>query len=132
MEFPIHDGRKRIDITYENISTSGFFNWVCKHYVAPLIFVECKNYSGDPGNPELDQLGGRFSPRRGQVGLLLCRGLAEKALFVDRCRDTAADGRGYIVPLDDQDLAQLVEEVKAEPGGREFRLLAERFQELIR
>lgn len=131
MEFPIHDSRKRIDITYENASTSGFFKWVGQHYVAPLVFVECKNYSGDPGNPELDQLGGRFSPRRGQVGLLLCRGFADKALFVDRCRDTAADGRGYIVPLDDEDLHHLVEDVRAAHGNSEYRLLAERFQTLV-
>jgi hypothetical protein len=131
MEFPIHEGRKRIDITYENASTSGFFSWVGQHYVAPLVFVECKNYSGDPGNPELDQLAGRFSPRRGQVGLLVCRDFTDKGLFVERCRDTAMDGRGFILPLDDHDLEQLVGAIKADSANWEYRLLAERFQTLI-
>jgi len=130
-EFPIHDGRKRVDITYENASTSGFFRWVGQHYSAPLVFVECKNYSGDPGNPELDQLAGRFSPRRGQVGLLLCRCLENKDLFIRRCRDTSADGRGYVIPMDGQDLTAIVDAVRMPPGSREYRLLAERFQRLV-
>jgi hypothetical protein len=69
----IHDGRKRIDITYTNEARSGFFHWLSLHYPSALIFVECKNYGKEIGNPELDQLSGRFSPSRGQVGILICR-----------------------------------------------------------
>lgn len=63
-EVRLNDGRKRVDIVFTNIAKSGFFHWLGDHFAAPHIFVECKNYEGDPGNPELDQLGGRFSPRR--------------------------------------------------------------------
>ncbi len=127
----IHDGRKRIDISYTNAATSGFFAWVAAHYSAPHIFVECKNYEGDPGNPELDQLSGRFSPSRGRVGVLTCRRFRNKGLFLQRCRDTADDQRGFIIALDDSDLAALVEERKAGRADMQYELLRERFHGLV-
>ncbi len=130
-EFPIHEGRKRIDITFTNVATAGFFRWLGQHYAAPHVFVECKNYTGDPANPELDQLGGRFSPSRGRFGLLVCRTFKDKELFVTRCRDTARDDRGFIVPLDDEDLDVLVHD-RAEPRDPlVHRLLKSRFDRLI-
>jgi len=104
----IHQGRKRIDITYTNVATRGFFQWLGQHFAAPHVFVECKNYTDDPANPELDQLSGRFSSMRGKFGLLVCRTIANKELFAARCRDTAQDDRGCIVFLDDADLGDLV------------------------
>lgn len=109
VEVPIHSGRKRIDITYLNYATKGFFQWVAQHHHASHVFVECKNYKGDPGNPELDQLAGRFSPNRGRVGILVCRPFEDKEAFIRRCRDTADDGRGFVMPIDDDDLADLVD-----------------------
>ena len=109
----IHDGRKRIDITYTNVATRGFFYWLALHYPAANIFVECKNYDSEIGNPELDQLAGRFAPSRGQVGLLVCRKFEDKPLFLKRCQDTAKDGRGFVIPLDDSDLADLVGNARA-------------------
>lgn len=109
LELRIHDGRKRIDITYWNSATSGFFDWLGRRHPASHIFVECKNYNGDPGNPELDQLSGRFSPNRGTVGFLVCRRFEDKEEFIKRCRDTANDQRGFVIPIDDVDLAQLVD-----------------------
>ena len=132
MQTEIHDGRKRIDITYTNIATCGFFHWLALHYRAPLIFVECKNYSEDPANPELDQLAGRFSRQRGQFGILVCRGIASKSLFAERCRDTAHDDRGYIVYLDDSDLQSLIDERRSGKPPLEFGLLQNRFGELIK
>lgn len=109
-EMPIHDGRKRIDITYTNMGTGGFFGWVAKHEPAGLIMVECKNYSRRIRNPELDQLAGRFGPSRGRVGLLVSRSMEDKKRILESCRDTARDNRGFIVPLDDDDLTRLVSE----------------------
>ena len=108
----IHDGRKRIDIRYTNAANKGFFKWLSAHYTSPYIFVECKNYGKEVANPEIDQLAGRFSPSRGQVGLLICRRFENKEKFLKRCKDTAADHRGFIITLDDSDLAELVEERK--------------------
>lgn len=129
----IHQGRKRLDITYMNVAGEGFFHWVRENgYFAPYVLVECKNYTADPANPELDQLAGRFSNRRGQVGLLVCRRLVDKELFIQRCRDTATDGRGYIIPLDDEDLVKLVGEARSVRTDGGFALmLSERFRRLV-
>lgn len=119
-EFPIHNGRKRIDIFYANSASVGFFAWLAKHYPAANVVVECKNYNGDPSNPELDQLASRFSPSRGQFGFLVCRSFQDKDLFWARCRDTAKDGRGWIIPLDDDDLVELVEAREVEPHSQQL------------
>ena len=105
----IHEGRKRIDITFTNVlSGNSFFSWLGSHYTAPNVFIECKNYGKEVGNPELDQLSGRFSPSRGQFGILICRNFDNLDLFYKRCKDTVNDHRGYIIPLDDSSLKELV------------------------
>ncbi len=111
LEAEIHDGRKRIDILYTNASQSGIFERVQKlpQTRSHLIPVECKNYSRELNNPELDQIAGRFSHERGKFGLICCRRLDDKERFVRRCRDTANDGRGTIVPLDDDDILKMLE-----------------------
>jgi hypothetical protein len=67
--------------------------------------VECKNYSADPKNPELDQLSGRFGVNRGKLGILVFRTAKNYELMVTRCKDAAADGRGFILPLSDIQIA---------------------------
>lgn len=131
IQHTIHDGRKRIDLTYTNSATKGFFDWLGNHFSAAHIFVECKNYTGEIANPELDQLAGRFSPSRGQVGLLVCRHLEDKDLFIKRCKDTANDQRGFIIPLDDNDLSQLTLERKDSYNRPTYPILQERFNKLI-
>jgi hypothetical protein len=107
-EVRVHDGRKRIDLTFANQAQRGFFKWVAQHHPAMYLIIECKNYAGDPANPELDQVSGRFSPSRGKVGFLLCRSFSDKELFLRRCRDTADDQRGFVLAFDDDDLRELV------------------------
>jgi hypothetical protein len=137
VEDRIHERRKRIDIRYTNVGYSGFFAWLARHHVpCKLIFVEAKNYTSEVGNPELDQLSGRFSPLRGQVGILVCRKFDDKALFLKRCRDTAVDGRGFVLALDDDDLDELVSNVEAAGPETEldpmaFGLLKRRYDDLI-
>ncbi|TMC07898.1 MAG: hypothetical protein E6J41_15285 [Chloroflexi bacterium] len=132
-EFPIHDGRKRIDITYTNTANCGFFDWVNRIQMAPApnVFVECKNYGRELSNPETDQLSGRFSPLRGRVGLLVYRGYGDKDLLISRCRDTALDNRGFIIVLDDADLEELVNARKQNPYSVAFDLLRQRFDQLV-
>jgi hypothetical protein len=132
-EQKIHQGRKRIDILYTNDATRGFFHWVHAVHGTPCGFVpvECKNYGSELGNPEFDQLAGRFSVQRGQLGFLCHRGYGDKQLVIHRCRDAALDGRGYIIALDDDDLARLVDYRDRNPDAIGFPLLSERFRELI-
>lgn len=131
IQHEINAGRKRIDITYTNMAMCGFFRWLAAHYPAPHVFVECKNYSADVGNPELDQLSGRFSPSRGRFGILVCRSFENRNLFDKRCRDTVKDDRGFVVALDDNDLRALAEARKVDDAKLEFKLLKNRFNALI-
>lgn len=127
----IHEGRKRIDITYTNIATHGFFRWLATHYPSAFIFIECKNYSTEIGNEGLDQMAGRFSPSRGMFGVIVCRSLENRALFEQRCRDTANDDRGFIIVLDDDDLRALVVAKKAGVDFATLPTFQSRFDRLI-
>ncbi|EGJ5939847.1 hypothetical protein INA74_003403, partial [Escherichia coli] len=126
----IHDGRKRIDITYNNEAKYGFFNWLSQHYTCPRIYVECKNYTSEIANPELDQLSGRFSRNRGNVGILVCRKIEDKKLFRQRCLDTANDGRGFILSIDDDDLEKMCDEYM-NGGNQNFHTLRDLWDFLI-
>ncbi|MBW8639173.1 hypothetical protein K1W69_18400 [Hoeflea sp. WL0058] len=127
----IHAGQKIIDITYTNMGVAGFFSWVRGHYSSAMLMVECKNYGNEVANPEVDQLSGRFSPSRGTVGLLVCRNVLDLESLLERCRNTAADARGYIIPLTDADLAELVNARTTAMDSLEFPLLRRRFEQLI-
>lgn len=109
-EQEIHQGRKRIDIVYTNAAQSGLF-WRAHtaHNVASrLIMVECKNYSKDVANPEIDQLANRFSVNRGHLGMLLYRTVNDYGRLCARCRDTAQDGRGFMLPLGDDQIIEFL------------------------
>jgi hypothetical protein len=119
-EKEIHEGRKRIDIVMENGATGGPFFTLPNAQRIPCLYVpfECKNYGKEVGNPELDQLAGRFSLNRGKAGFLCCRSFANRATFIKRCRDTIRDDRGLIIPLDDETVLGLLELVeKGERSG---------------
>jgi len=130
-QFPIHNGRKRIDIKYVNSASAGFFHWLGMHYPCSHIFIECKNYVSDIANPELDQMSSRFSPSRGQIGLLVCRTLDDREKFIERCKDTAHDSRGYIIPIDDSDLEILIEDYEQHTQNQSFPSLRKLFTRLI-
>jgi len=126
-----NNGRKRVDVTYYNVASDDFFGWVRNHYTAPYIFVECKNYSTDIGNVELDQLAGRFGTSKGQVGISVSRQIKDREKITASCRDTAQQGRGYIIALDDNDLIALVDAVRSKPVGERLDLLRKRFNDLV-
>jgi hypothetical protein len=106
-EQEIHEGRKRIDILMENCARIGIFERLHSIRKLPSAFIvfECKNYTTEIANPELDQIAGRFSPNRGKVGFICCRRFENRALFIARCRDTFRDDRGLIAAIDDDILS---------------------------
>jgi hypothetical protein len=117
-EHEIHQGRKRIDILMENGATAGIFHVIPVIRKLPCAYVpfECKNYTTEVANPELDQLAGRFSVNRGKLGFLCCRNFQDRARFVESCRDTFKDDRGLIMPLDDQTVLRMLAVI--EKGNR--------------
>jgi len=109
-EREIHQGRKRIDIFFENAATTGVFERIPTLRGLPCAYVpfECKNYATEVANPELDQLAGRFSINRGKLGFLCCRTFQNRQRFIESCRDTFNDDRGLIIPLDDDAVIRLL------------------------
>lgn len=110
LEAEIDDGRKRIDISFANSADQGFFKDRKDDPFtrAREVMVECKNYTDDIANPEIDQLNGRFDPRRGLLGIMLCRTITDPALVVKRCSDVFKAQRGLILVLSDADVVLLL------------------------
>lgn len=132
-EWEINDGRKRIDIVYTNAADTGFFahRRDANNTQANTIIVECKNYSKDIANPEIDQLLGRFDDNRGYFGLILCRKMDNRVLATKRCQDLAKARRAYIMILDDDDILNLLEARKLDDNQKMEALLHFRFREII-
>ncbi|WP_372969499.1 hypothetical protein [Microbacterium sp.] len=107
LEHEINEGRKRIDVRWVNLAQDGIFRWISQTFRAPIVLGECKNYTHDVANPELDQLMGRFSPVRSEFGLLLCRKVTNRSLVIQRCRDTYQAQRGMMLVIDDSQVEKL-------------------------
>jgi hypothetical protein len=109
-EWPINDGRKRVDIVYTNTSDHGFFSQRRdgNNTQASVVVVECKNYSSDISNQELDQMLGRFDDNRGKFGIVTCRSVDNPDLLLKRCRDMASRSMGFIIVLTDADILQML------------------------
>ena len=127
----IHEGRKRIDIVFSNADGKGFFFRLSNQIPCPFVIFECKNYKADLENPELDQISGRFSPSRGQFGIIVCRNIDDKELFYKRCKDTAQDQRGYVIALDDKDIFQLLEWRINDEGNKIDAFLDSLYRKLV-
>lgn len=109
-EVKINNGRKRIDIVFHNSDNNGFFNQLNKlyHIQCPKIFIECKNYINEIGNPEIDQLQGRLNSKRGIFGILLCREVQDEKNLLLRCKDVVNDKNAYIIVITDKDIIKLL------------------------
>lgn len=132
LEAELHEGRKRLDIRFTNASEGGFFQamMISSQGRALTIPVECKNYRKEMRNPELDQLAGRFGHQRGFVGLLLCRSMDNRQRIIAGCRDTANDGRGYVIVLEDSDLITMLGFVESNRRSKIDQYLHEKFAEI--
>lgn len=132
-EKEINDGRKRIDLTFDNSARSGQFYDLhqIKKIPCPYIMIECKNYGREVGNPELDQLAGRFSVNRGNFGMLLCRSVENYKRLIQRCQDYYRSKQEMIIPVLDEDIVIILREKGASPESRpEEKFLADRIREV--
>lgn len=132
-ESKINNGRKRIDITFKNSDKTGFFNELntLHHFKCPKIFIECKNYGGEIGNPEIDQLQGRFSNQRGIFGILVCRSIRSKKNLLLKCRDVMHDKQSFIIVLEDNDIGYLLKLKESGSEGEIDEFLGSKIDELI-
>jgi hypothetical protein len=132
VEQEIHQGRKRVDLVFDNSAESGFFFRVHNSYEIPaqFIFVECKNYNRELANPEVDQINGRFSVNAGKVGLLLFRNADDFERLVLRCRDIYLAQRHVILPLRDADLLDQLDSFGPGSVERVEVLLGDRFRSI--
>lgn len=110
LERPINTDRKRIDISFDNTADSGFFfrTRTDPFLLAREVVIECKNYSHDISNPEVDQLIGRFDPRRGRLGIILCRAIEDAGRLRERCADAFRSQHGAIIVLTDADVKEML------------------------
>jgi len=132
-EKEINDGRKRIDITFDNAASTGFFYTLhnIHQITSRYIFIECKNYSEDPHNPELDQLSGRFSVNTSKSGFLVCRNIEDKNLFLNRCRDLWKQKNELIIPLTDEEIIAILTNIKQGKIHTEEQILNDFRREII-
>jgi len=133
IEREIFDGLKRIDILYRNAAVDGFFFTLptLGHVPSLKVPVECKNYSKEAGNEEVDQLVGRFTPDR-RLGMLVYREVVDRPRLLRRCHAVFAEQRhGVVLPLGDEQLRQLVDSGH-DPGarGRQWTFFQELFDEV--
>ena len=131
-EEKMNNGRKRIDITFLNIATRGIF-----HVLATIqdirfrvLVIECKNYNSDPGNPEVDQIASRFSDHATRFGLLAARRAEDRTKLVQRCADVRRQGNGFVLPILDEDVIEMLEARKHGPEAVE-KILQERYMEIL-
>jgi len=132
-EWEINDGRKRVDIVFTNAAETGFFaQRRTDHMVnANVVIVECKNYSSDIGNVELDQLIGRFDANRGRFGIITCRNIDNYGVLLSRLRDASSRSQGYVIALTDSDIMSMLNSKSNLNDNQIENLLFRKYRELL-
>ncbi len=125
----------RIDVKFRRKNKKGFFKDLEEVYKIPCpnIYIECKNYSNDPGNPEYDQLDTRLIPRTGMFGFIVVRKIEDKAKCLENCRRrnrNSTDQKKIIMVLEDSDILELIE-AKMKYPKRINKILYEKLDEII-
>ena len=96
-----------------------------------MLIVECKNYSKNIANPELDQLLGRFDNNRGHLGFVMCRKIDNPTKLLSQCRDYAKPRKAYMMVFDDEDVLELLEARKMGDEDRIEGMLHAKFRAII-
>lgn len=132
-EREVDQGRKRIDIAFTNAAQTGFFDTALRSNQMRAVEIpfECKNYSRDIANPELDQIEGRLTHVRGFLGFVCSRAFADKPRFIERCKDAAAHRSHYVMPLDDEDITAMLRSVQEGRRQGIDAILRQRHAEIV-
>lgn len=114
-QLPIEGGEQIVDIAYDRIATQGIFADLENKYkiTCPIVFVECKNYSDDIGNPELAQINLRLGAN-GHFGVLCCRKLEERSRLIAKLVHNFKNTRNLIVVITDNDFLKMLDDSKKE------------------
>lgn len=133
LEQEINQGRKRIDLVFDNAAEDGFFKRLHVVHKTPCqyVMIECKNYGKELGNPELDQMIGRLSPNHGQFGIIVCRSIQDEALFIQRCSDAYKQKQGTIIPLTDKDVIDLLQEIRDREENKVDIMLSDKLKKIV-
>jgi hypothetical protein len=104
----ISEGRRRVDFVMTNGAKDGFFWHLSdRHgFKCPYILFECKNYTEDLKNGEFAQLTDRLQKRIGDVGVIVCRSIKDKAKCLKAQQDRLPDN--LILVLEDKDISNLL------------------------
>jgi SAM-dependent methyltransferase len=104
------EGKERIDLVATNIDDRRFFWRLSSKLAIRCLYIpiECKNYTSDPGNAEFNQIASRFDKKTGVFGFLVYRTSKDKLEILEHCRRRLNKDQGYIIPLDDDDLIELL------------------------
>lgn len=133
-EHEVNEGRKRIDILFDNGGPREGFLYRVQHVhqiQCSYIPVECKNYSREIENPELDQMIGRMHVNRGKFGIIVCRKLEDEELFLKRCADANRAGQGLIIPLTDIDIVTILTEKRTGIERPEEEILSSKIRAVM-
>ena len=135
-EQKINEGRKRIDVTFDNSSKEGFFKELKDDHKikCPYIIIECKNYNKALENPEYDQIRGRLNKRRGMFGIIVCRRVNDKKDVLKYCRDLVRENpeaEMYVIVLDDSDIQKMIKYKLEKTEDKIDKLLADKLRPLI-
>lgn len=130
-QFRMIDWLKIVDISYLNSASTWFFSDLAKTNIACReIYFECKNYTWDVKNQELDQLNWRFRDKVSEVWFIVCRDIKNKIDFNKRIQYLTKQSH-YILLLEDKDLIQLLEYKKVWKDSEIDNYLNKKLEELI-
>ena len=132
-EHQVNEGRKRIDITFVNGKENGIFRRLSldQSIKANIVHIECKNYTHDINNPEIDQLLSRFDRNRGKFGMLLFRNSKDINKIKSRCKDAAKQGNGIALPIDDNFIIECLEFIANGQRSEIDELITTLYREII-
>ena len=132
MEEVLAGRTQRCDITFQNERDNGFFKQLDEgyHITCPNIFIECKNYDGDIGNPEFAQIQNRLNKIRGQFGIIICRKVLDTQKAKERQINLKNDDK-YVIIFTDSDIKTLVEFKLNNKNEEINNLIEDKFKQLI-